>query len=147
MQFTAEQIAELLGGEVDGDPQVLVNDLSKIEEARGGTLTFLANPIYTEFIYKTTATIARQTQTKIRPSSASRRCKGVTSAGSCSSSPAIRPNSVCIPVATTSARPLPLLATVPMYSMFARSPRTVCSGSCAWASLLTGVDSPVREAS
>lgn len=58
MQFTAEQIAELLGGEVDGDPQVLVNDLSKIEEARGGTLTFLANPIYTEFIYKTKATIA-----------------------------------------------------------------------------------------
>ena len=58
MQFTAEQIAELLDGEVDGDPQVLVNDLSKIEEARSGTLTFLANPIYTEFIYKTKATIA-----------------------------------------------------------------------------------------
>jgi UDP-3-O-[3-hydroxymyristoyl] glucosamine N-acyltransferase len=58
MQFTAEQIAELLHGEVDGDPQVLVNDLAKIEEARGGTLTFLANPIYTEHIYRTKATIA-----------------------------------------------------------------------------------------
>jgi len=58
MQFTAEQIADLLEGEVDGDPQVLVNDLSKIEEARSGTLTFLANPIYTEYIYKTKATIA-----------------------------------------------------------------------------------------
>lgn len=58
MQFTAEQIAELLEGEVDGDPQVLVNDLAKIEEARGGTLTFLANPIYTEHIYRTKATIA-----------------------------------------------------------------------------------------
>ena len=58
MQFTAEQIAELLEGEVDGDPQVLVNDLAKIEEARSGTLTFLANPIYTEYIYKTKATIA-----------------------------------------------------------------------------------------
>ncbi len=58
MQFTAEQIAELLEGEVDGDPQVLVNDLAKIEEARSGTLTFLANPIYTEHIYRTKATIA-----------------------------------------------------------------------------------------
>jgi UDP-3-O-[3-hydroxymyristoyl] glucosamine N-acyltransferase len=58
MQFTAIQIAELLEGEVDGDPQVLVNDLAKIEEARSGTLTFLANPKYTEFIYTTKATIA-----------------------------------------------------------------------------------------
>lgn len=58
MQFTAEQIAELLGGDVDGDPQVLVNDLAKIEEARSGTLTFLANPVYTEHIYRTKATIA-----------------------------------------------------------------------------------------
>ncbi|MBK6343042.1 MAG: UDP-3-O-(3-hydroxymyristoyl)glucosamine N-acyltransferase [Flavobacteriales bacterium] len=58
MQFTAEQIAELLEGVVDGDPQVLVNDLAKIEEARGGTLTFLSNPKYTEYIYGTKATIA-----------------------------------------------------------------------------------------
>lgn len=58
MQFTAEQIAELLQGVVDGDPQVLVNDLAKIEEARSGTLTFLANPVYTEHIYRTKATIA-----------------------------------------------------------------------------------------
>ena len=58
MQFTAAQIAELLHGEVDGDPQVLVNDLAKIEEARSGTLTFLANPKYTEYIYTTKATIA-----------------------------------------------------------------------------------------
>jgi UDP-3-O-[3-hydroxymyristoyl] glucosamine N-acyltransferase len=58
MQFTADQIAELLQGEVDGDPQVMVNDLAKIEEARSGTLTFLANPKYTEFIYTTKATIA-----------------------------------------------------------------------------------------
>ncbi|HQV75710.1 MAG: UDP-3-O-(3-hydroxymyristoyl)glucosamine N-acyltransferase [Flavobacteriales bacterium] len=58
MQFTAEQIADLLEGEVDGDPQVLVNDLAKIEEARSGTLTFLANARYTEFIYTTKATIA-----------------------------------------------------------------------------------------
>ncbi|MCB0818483.1 MAG: UDP-3-O-(3-hydroxymyristoyl)glucosamine N-acyltransferase, partial [Flavobacteriales bacterium] len=58
MQFTAAQIAELLRGEVDGDPQVLVNDLAKIEEARSGTLTFLANPKYTEHLYTTGASIA-----------------------------------------------------------------------------------------
>lgn len=58
MQFTAEQIADLLDGVVDGDPQVLVSDLAKIEEARSGTLTFLANTRYTEFIYTTKATIA-----------------------------------------------------------------------------------------
>lgn len=58
MQFSAAQIAELLHGEVDGDPQVMVNDLAKIEEARSGTLTFLANPRYTEHIYTTKATIA-----------------------------------------------------------------------------------------
>lgn len=58
MQFTAEQIADLLEGVVDGDPQVLVSDLAKIEEARSGTLTFLANPRYNEFIYSTKATIA-----------------------------------------------------------------------------------------
>ncbi len=58
MQFTAAQIAELLHGEVDGDPQVMVNDLAKIEEARSGTLTFLANPRYLDHIYTTRATIA-----------------------------------------------------------------------------------------
>jgi UDP-3-O-[3-hydroxymyristoyl] glucosamine N-acyltransferase len=58
MQFTAEQIADLLEGDVDGDPQVLVSDLAKIEEARSGTLTFLSNARYTEYIYTTKATIA-----------------------------------------------------------------------------------------
>ncbi|MDQ3101140.1 MAG: UDP-3-O-(3-hydroxymyristoyl)glucosamine N-acyltransferase [Bacteroidota bacterium] len=58
MQFTAAQIADILEGSIDGDPQVLVSDLAKIEEARTGTLTFLANPKYTEFIYTTKATIA-----------------------------------------------------------------------------------------
>ena len=57
MQFTAAQIADILDGSIDGDPQVLVSDLAKIEEARTGTLTFLANPKYTEYIYSTKATI------------------------------------------------------------------------------------------
>jgi UDP-3-O-[3-hydroxymyristoyl] glucosamine N-acyltransferase len=58
MQFSAGQIAELLEGEVDGDAQVLVSDLAKIEEGRPGTLTFLANPKYTEHLYSTGASIA-----------------------------------------------------------------------------------------
>ncbi len=57
MQFSAGQIAELLEGTVDGDAQVLVIDVSKIEEGRLGTLTFLANPKYTEHIYSTGASV------------------------------------------------------------------------------------------
>ena len=58
MEFTASQIAELLGGRVDGDPGATVSNLSKIEEGVPGTLTFLANPAYTSYIYQTGATLA-----------------------------------------------------------------------------------------
>ncbi len=58
MQFSASQIAELLDGEVDGNAQVLVSDLAKIEEGKAGTLTFLANPKYTDHLYSTAASIA-----------------------------------------------------------------------------------------
>lgn len=58
MQFSAGQIAEFLGGELDGDAQVLVHDVAKIEEGRLGTLTFLANPRYTEHLYTTAASVA-----------------------------------------------------------------------------------------
>jgi UDP-3-O-[3-hydroxymyristoyl] glucosamine N-acyltransferase len=57
MEFTAEQIAEMLDGKVEGDPQATVNKLAKIEEGSPGSLTFLANPLYTHHIYKTHATI------------------------------------------------------------------------------------------
>ncbi|MBK7751654.1 MAG: UDP-3-O-(3-hydroxymyristoyl)glucosamine N-acyltransferase [Flavobacteriales bacterium] len=43
--------------EVDGDAQVLVNDISRIEEGRLGTLSFLANPKYTEHVYTTAASV------------------------------------------------------------------------------------------
>jgi UDP-3-O-[3-hydroxymyristoyl] glucosamine N-acyltransferase len=46
MQFTAQEIASLLNGTVEGDPSVAVNQLAKIEEATQGTLSFLANPKY-----------------------------------------------------------------------------------------------------
>jgi len=57
MEFTAQQIASYLGGEVDGNPDISVNTFSKIEEATTGSLTFLANPAYTPWIYKTGASI------------------------------------------------------------------------------------------
>ena len=57
MQFTAEQIATLLKGQVEGNPEVLVNQLSKIEEADSNSLTFLANPKYEHFIYDSKAGI------------------------------------------------------------------------------------------
>jgi UDP-3-O-[3-hydroxymyristoyl] glucosamine N-acyltransferase len=57
MEFTAQQIAELLEGTVEGDPQVKVSNLAKIEEGIPGTLTFLANPKYVEFIYTTKASL------------------------------------------------------------------------------------------
>lgn len=57
MKFTAQQIAEALGGTVEGNPQVEVSNLSKIEEGTPGTLSFLANPKYTPFIYATKASI------------------------------------------------------------------------------------------
>lgn len=57
MEFSAEQIASLLGGVVEGDPKAMVSNLSKIEEGTAGTLSFLANPKYTPHIYLTEASI------------------------------------------------------------------------------------------
>ncbi|MBK5719423.1 UDP-3-O-(3-hydroxymyristoyl)glucosamine N-acyltransferase [Dysgonomonas sp. Marseille-P4677] len=57
MSFTAEQIATVLNGTIEGDSSVVVNNFSKIEEGRPGTLTFLANPKYTHHIYTTKASI------------------------------------------------------------------------------------------
>ena len=57
MKFTAKQIAAQLEGTVEGDPNVEVFQLSKIEEAQKGSLTFLSNPKYTQFIYKTQASV------------------------------------------------------------------------------------------
>ena len=58
MKFTAAQISGILEGEVIGNPNAEVYKLSKIEEGTEGSLTFLANPKYTNFIYSTQATIA-----------------------------------------------------------------------------------------
>lgn len=57
MKFTAEQIAEVLNGKVEGSKDVEVHTLSKIEEGNYGSLSFLANPKYTPYIYDTQASI------------------------------------------------------------------------------------------
>ncbi|PRZ19847.1 UDP-3-O-(3-hydroxymyristoyl)glucosamine N-acyltransferase [Flavobacterium granuli] len=57
MKFTAEQIAGILEGEVVGNPNAEVHELSKIEEGKKGSLTFLSNPKYNNYIYSTEATI------------------------------------------------------------------------------------------
>ncbi len=57
MELTAQQIADILKGTIEGDPTISVTTLSKIEEAEKGSLTFLANPKYTQYIYATNASI------------------------------------------------------------------------------------------
>ena len=57
MKFTAGQLAALINGTVEGDAGAVVNTYSKIEEAHEGSLTFLANPKYTHYIYTTDASV------------------------------------------------------------------------------------------
>ena len=53
MEFTINQIAEMLNGEVIGNPNICINQLTKIEEGREHSLSFLSNPKYKEHLYKT----------------------------------------------------------------------------------------------
>jgi UDP-3-O-[3-hydroxymyristoyl] glucosamine N-acyltransferase len=57
MEFSAQQIAGFLNGVVEGNPETRVSNLSKIEDGVEGTMTFLANPKYNQFIYTTKASI------------------------------------------------------------------------------------------
>ncbi|PKB44270.1 UDP-3-O-[3-hydroxymyristoyl] glucosamine N-acyltransferase [Cellulophaga sp. RHA19] len=57
MKFTASQIAGILEGEVQGDPETTVHTLAKIEEGEAGSLTFLANPKYIPYLYTTKSSI------------------------------------------------------------------------------------------
>lgn len=57
MKFTAAQIAGILDGEVIGNPEAQVYRLSKIEEGTDGSLTFLSNPKYLNYIYSTQASV------------------------------------------------------------------------------------------
>ena len=55
MEFTVQQIAEVLGGTVEGDATQRISSLAKIEEAQAGSLTFLSNAKYEPFLYETNA--------------------------------------------------------------------------------------------
>ncbi|AIZ63828.1 UDP-3-O-(3-hydroxymyristoyl) glucosamine N-acyltransferase [Hymenobacter sp. DG25B] len=55
MEFTVGQVAEVLRGDVEGDAALRIDRLAKIEEARDGSLTFLANPKYEPQLYTTGA--------------------------------------------------------------------------------------------
>jgi UDP-3-O-[3-hydroxymyristoyl] glucosamine N-acyltransferase len=57
MDFTAQQIAQLIEGKIEGDPHVIVSSFGKLEEAGPGQLGFLANPKYEEYIYTTQASV------------------------------------------------------------------------------------------
>lgn len=57
MEFSAKQIASLIEGEVYGDRDVTIHTFAKIEEATPGSITFLANPKYTQYLYTTQASI------------------------------------------------------------------------------------------
>jgi len=57
MQFTAQQIATLVQGRLEGDPDTKVSGVAKIEEAKTGDLCFLSNPKYEEFMYSSAASV------------------------------------------------------------------------------------------
>jgi UDP-3-O-[3-hydroxymyristoyl] glucosamine N-acyltransferase len=57
MEFTAATIADFLKGDIEGNPDIKVNTIAKIEEGQLGALSFLANPKYEHYIYETKSSI------------------------------------------------------------------------------------------
>lgn len=57
MNFSAQQIAGIVNGTIEGNPDVSVSKLSKIEEGVPGSISFLSNPKYTQYLYNTNAAI------------------------------------------------------------------------------------------
>ena len=57
MEFTAQQIAQLVQGKVEGDENATVNTFAKIEEGKEGAISFLSNPKYTHYVYDTKSSI------------------------------------------------------------------------------------------
>ena len=57
MEFTAKQIADVIGGRVEGNEQARITGFAKIEEGKEGDITFLSNPKYTPYVYKTGASV------------------------------------------------------------------------------------------
>ena len=57
MNYSAQQIALLINGKLEGNPETTISSFGKIEEAKTGQLSFLANPKYEEYLYTTGASI------------------------------------------------------------------------------------------
>src|ERR1700722_419241 len=57
MNYSAQQIAFLVNGKIDGNPEAIVSSFGKIEEAKQGQLSFFANPKYEEHLYITHASV------------------------------------------------------------------------------------------
>ena len=57
MEYTARQLAEKLGGTVEGNPEETISSLARIESGKPGQLSFYANPKYEEYVYTSRASI------------------------------------------------------------------------------------------
>jgi UDP-3-O-[3-hydroxymyristoyl] glucosamine N-acyltransferase len=57
MEFTAETIAGFLKGEIEGNPDIIVDSVAKIEDGHSGALSFLANPKYEQYLYTTKSSV------------------------------------------------------------------------------------------
>jgi len=57
MEFTAKQIADMIGGRIEGNENATVNTFAKIEDGRPGAISFLSNPKYTHYIYDTLSSV------------------------------------------------------------------------------------------
>ena len=57
MKFKAKEIAEILGGTVDGNPEATVTSFARIESGKPGTICFFANPKYEHYVYECKADI------------------------------------------------------------------------------------------
>ena len=57
MELTAKQLAEILRGTVDGDPEVRITTFAKIEHGKPGALSFYANPKYEQYVYTSRSSV------------------------------------------------------------------------------------------
>ena len=57
MEFKAKEIAEILGGTVDGNPEATVTTFARIEYGKPGAICFFANPKYEHYVYECKADI------------------------------------------------------------------------------------------
>jgi len=71
MEFTATTIAGFLKGEIEGNPDIKVNTIAKIEEGQSGALSFLANPKYEHYLYETKSSVVLVNKSFIPASSVS----------------------------------------------------------------------------